>query len=293
MRIAVAGRRRLTSRGATARDHPDMKLLPITSIAAVCLLAGGVVCRAQTVLPAAAPSLTNATKAKPWTNSLGMRFVPVPGTKALFSIWETRVKDYAAYAAARSGVDESWRHPGFSQQETHPAVNITWEDAQGFCRWLTEKERAAGRIPANQSYRLPTDAEWSWAVGIGDREPDGSPQGKDEQVPAVYPWGTQAQPPKGAGNYDPSLDVDSYEYTAPVGSFAANPCGLYDLGGNAWEWCEDTYSSKNKSRVLRGASWQIEVYGALKSSRRGIAVPSYRFYTIGFRVVVGAESSSR
>lgn len=286
-------RRPLTSPGLTVRDPTNMKRLPITAIAAVCLLADSVVCPAQNVLPSSAPSLANAATAKPWTNSLGMRFVPVPGTKLLFSIWETRVKDYAVYAAARSSVDESWRHPGFTQQETHPVVSVTWDEAREFCRWLTQKERAAGWLATNQTYRLPTDAEWSWAVGIGGQEPDGSSKDKDERVQAVYPWGTQAQPPKGAGNYDPSLDVDSYDYTAPVGSFAANLCGLYDLGGNVWEWCEDTYSSKNPSRVLRGASWKIEVYGALKSSRRGIAVPSYRFYTIGFRVVLGTESSSR
>jgi len=270
-----------------------MKRLPFAAIAAVCFLADGLFCPAQTVLPSAAPSLANAAPAKPWTNSLGMAFAPVPGTKVLFSIWETRVKDYAGYAAARNGGDESWRHPGFSQQETHPVVSVTWDEAREFCRWLTQKERTAGLLAANQAYRLPTDAEWSWAVGIGNQEPDGSPKDKDERVQAVYPWGTQAQPPKGAGNYDPCLNVDSYDYTAPVGSFAANRFGLYDLGGNVWEWCEDTYGGGNKSRVLRGASWKIEVYGALKSSRRGIAVPSYRFYTIGFRLVLDLESASR
>jgi formylglycine-generating enzyme required for sulfatase activity len=276
----------MTNRHAMPAAKPSPTIRAPVLLAAVCLLAGAVFCEAQTAPPAGAAAVTAATKEKPWVNSLGMKFVPAPGTEVLFSIWETRVKDYAAYAAAQSGVDGSWRNLGFTQQETHPVANVSWEDARGFCRWLTEKERAAGLLSTNQSYRLPTDAEWSWAVGIGEREGSGSPKDKDEKVQGVYPWGTQWPPPSGAGNYDPSLNTDNYDRTAPVGSFAANRLGFYDLGGNVWEWCEDAYGGGNQSRVLRGASWNIDLSGSLKSSRRGIAVPGYRLYHIGFRVVV-------
>mgnify|MGYP002172875652 CR=1 FL=1 len=101
---------------------------------------------------------------KPFTNTLGMKFVPVKGTDVQFSMWETRVKDYAEYAAANAGVDGSWKIVGFTQANPHPVVNVSWEDAVAFCAWLTKKEMAEGRIKAGQKYRLPTDAEWTAAA---------------------------------------------------------------------------------------------------------------------------------
>jgi hypothetical protein len=121
---------------------------------------------------------TTYTTDRPFTNTLGMKFVPVKGTEVAFCIWETRVKDYAAYAAANAGVDGSWKNfagvdgsgknfgRGFKQEDTHPVVKVSWNDANAFCEWLTKKELAAGKIKAGQKYRLPTDAEWSVAVGL-------------------------------------------------------------------------------------------------------------------------------
>ena len=60
----------------------------------------------------------------------------------------------------------------------------------------------------------------------------------------------------GAGNYNKSLNVDNYDYTSPVGSFAANKLDLYDMGGNVWEWCEDKWSQTSTEGVLRGAAWR-------------------------------------
>ena len=105
-------------------------------------------------------------KTKPWENSLGMKFVPVPGTNLLFSIWLTRVEDYKVFAKETK---RSWPKPEFEQGPTHPAVHVSWVDAKAFCRWLTEKERAEGRLKKGQEYRLPTDAEWSMAVGLGPK----------------------------------------------------------------------------------------------------------------------------
>jgi formylglycine-generating enzyme required for sulfatase activity len=137
-----------------------------------------------------------------------MRFVPVKvGSETVhFSIWETRVRNYQAYANSATGVDGLWKSPTFKGQavtpvDTCPVVYVSWDDAQKFAAWLTDKERREGRIPASARYRLPTDAEWSWAVGIGDREGSGSPKQKDEQLKDVYPWGTQFPPPARAGNY--------------------------------------------------------------------------------------------
>lgn len=230
--------------------------------------------------------LITATKEHPWENSLGMRFVPVSNTRVLFSIWETRVRDYAAHAKAQAGGDTDWQTPGFEQGPAHPVAGVYWDDAQSFCRWLTQKERRARIIGKNQRYRLPTDEEWSWAVGL-PKETGTTPQEKDGKIQDHYPWGSQWPPPKGAGNYGPSLKVDEYKHTSPVGSFDPNAHGLYDMGGNVWEWCEDWYARDQKSHVLRGGSWFEHVPGLLLSSRRN--TPGYRVNVVGFRVVLAGS----
>ena len=190
----------------------------------------------------------SATKEKPWVNSLGMKFVPVAGTDVLFSVWETRVQDYAAFASATGRAVEK---PTFEQEPTHPVVNVNWDDAQAFAKWLTEKERREGTLTAGQSYRLPQDWEWSVAVGLNEAR-GGTPKEKSGAIKDVYPWGTQWPPPQGAGNFadqaakakDSGLGYidgynDGYAWTSPVESFAANRFGLFDLSGNAYEWCEN------------------------------------------------------
>ena len=238
-----------------------------------------------------------------YVNSLGVEFVFVPGTKVLFSIWDARVQDYRAYADANPGVEASWKSPSFKQEEDHPVVKVSWEDAQIFCRWLTAKERKEGKIGQNQQYRLPTDAEWSIAVGLGE-EKGITPAEKSGKVQGVYPWGKQWPPPPGAGNYAdetakkrhpdwttiPGYD-DGYVNTSPVGSFAANRYGLYDMGGNVWQWCEDWLNDTD--RVLRGASWGIHDPWALLSSFRGRSSPDERNFAAGFRCVLAPVSSSR
>jgi len=228
----------------------------------------------------------NATKESPYENSLEMRFVPVARTDVLFSIWDTRVRDYAVFAK-ETGV--SVVPPNFPQTPNDPVVNVIWEEAQAFCKWLTAQERAAGRIGADKVYRLPTDAEWSIAVGLPP-ESGATPQEKDGKVKGVFPWGTQWPPPEGVGNYDPALGVDSYVNTSPVGSFPANRFGLYDMGGNVWEWCEDRYQAHGSgSRVVRGGSWFNVGPVFLWSSRRGDELPGDRNSSFGFRCVLGSS----
>jgi len=237
---------------------------------------------------------------QPWTNSLGMKLAPVAGTKVLFGVWDVRVKDYAAYAAASSGVDGSWKEPGFAQAETHPVVKVSWDDAKAFCQWLTKAERAKNLIGGEQEYRLPTDAEWSVAVGLNESSSD-TPASKSMKVPGVYPWGTQWPPPTGAGNYAKLsegkgkkatvLYDDGYEYTSPVGSFKANQFGLYDMGGNVWQWCEDWYDDELIYLVLRGASWGLNHPVRLLSSCRYCVTPDGRINRIGFRCVLGGVAS--
>jgi formylglycine-generating enzyme required for sulfatase activity len=283
--------------------------------------------------PAPAPAASEnplATRAKPFVNSLGMKFVPVPGVNVLFCIWKTRVADFQAFCERAPYTQEggvstrqvvngkgehkwiwtldakaSWKEPGFPQAPDHPVVGVNWNEAKAFCRWLTIADREAGRIAADEYYRLPTDAEWSAAVGT-----------------AKYPWGNQWPPPKGAGNYLDSTGVaelpgsgwtqvpgnDGYAFTSPVGSFRANAHGLYDLGGNAWEWCEDEYKAemndeeakqsfpnlwKEKDddgttplRILRGAAWGNYYTVSIRSAFRYCEPARYRVANNGFRVVL-------
>jgi formylglycine-generating enzyme required for sulfatase activity len=229
-------------------------------------------------------SPADATKNQPWGNSLGMRFVPVPRTEVLFSIWPTRVQDFQEFVSA---VGMDWSAPPFEQGPTHPAVDVSWNDAQAFCQWLTKKERGARWLTRDQHYRLPKDWEWSVAVGLFETR-EGVPKDRDEKCERAYPWGTQWPPPWGAGNYGRSLSVDSFDYTSPVGAFTPNEVGLFDLGGNVWEWCEDYYDGERERRVSRGGSWTTQGPTAPLSSYRNTQA---LLHATGFRVVVAREDS--
>jgi len=272
-----------------------------------------------------------ASKEQPYLNSLGMKFVSVPGTQVLFSVWETRVKDFAKFieesgyemdngeAAITVESDGNgghtwkmaggdWRDPHFpteaKQSDNHPVVCVSWEDAAFFSEWLTEREHKAGRLPAEWSYRLPTDHEWSCAVGIGGRESaDLTPAAKNNII-KVYPWGTEWPPPDLAGNYtgeesrigatsDKSWRViegyrDAAPRTSAVGKYEANKHGIHDLGGNVWEWCSDKYKPGEAWRVLRGAAWGDDRSRShdLLSSYRAELLSIGRRDFIGFRVVI-------
>jgi formylglycine-generating enzyme required for sulfatase activity len=84
---------------------------------------------------------------------------------------------------------------------------------------------------------------------------------------------------------------DGYATTSPVGNFAPNNYGLYDMGGNVWQWCEDWYDNDQNSRVLRGASWGNYDPARLLSSYRGRNAPGNRNLYIGFRCVLVSGSS--
>jgi formylglycine-generating enzyme required for sulfatase activity len=79
---------------------------------------------------------------------------------------------------------------------------------------------------------------------------------------------------------------DGFQYTSPVGSFPTNQYGLYDMGGDVIQWCEDEYRPPGDSRVVRGASWDNAYFGGLLSSYRGNFPPDDRSEDRGFRCVV-------
>jgi formylglycine-generating enzyme required for sulfatase activity len=261
------------------------------------------------------PAIASGPKpGEPWESSLGMKFVPVPGANVLFCIWETRVQDFEAFVKATSyNAGEGWRDPDvasrgsnidpdavFSQTPLHPVTYVSWNDAVAFCGWLTEKERAEGRLSAGQEYRLPTDAEWSQAVGL-PAESGATPEDKDRKIENVYPWGAGYPPPKGSGNYSGEGDgysvplngyTDGAKFTAKVGSYTANRLGIYDLGGNVWEWCGDWYNAKQEDHPIRGASFNQSTPGFLLSSLHGGKPPGVRDFNLGFRCVVTVGASS-
>ena len=233
------------------------------------------------------PANTTPTKSPRWTNTLGMVFVPVPGTDVQFCIWDTRVQDYAAFARAKN---RAVTQPRFAQGPTHPVVMVSWPDANEFAQWLTQRERQSRKRTAAQNYRLPKDWEWSVAAGLNEPR-TGRPQVKSGRIANVYPWGTQWPPPKGAGNFDASLGVDSYVNTSPVGSFAPNPFGLYDMGGNVCQWCEDFSNGPATGRVLRGGAWNLSAPAQLLSSTRFSNSRSSLGLDYGFRLVLEGTSA--
>lgn len=242
----------------------------------------------QTFLAARLEKSIGPAPGQPFTNSLGMKFVPVGEIR--FSIWETRVQDYATFVQATG---RRYEPTDFQQAPTHPIVKVNWVDAVAFCKWLTEREHDENLIEDRQSYRLPTDKEWSQAVGLLN-EPGGTPQARDGKIKNEFPWGKQWPPPASAGNY--SVPQKRSGMSA-VGSFKPNSLGLYDLGGNVWEWVADTYKGGVTSPtgrdwgVLRGGSWATTNKLEMQSSYRNVVDRNERDVIYGFRCVLAAEAS--
>jgi hypothetical protein len=94
------------------------------------------------------------------------------------------------------------------------------------------------------------------------------------------------------GTWSDIAGTDGYAYTSPVGSFSPNNYGLYDMGGNVWQWCEDWYSPNHKGRVLRGGSWLSYSPSRLLASNRRHNAPDGSQFDFGFRVVVATDSTT-
>ena len=184
----------------------------------------------------------------------------------------------------------SWRNAGFEQTDEHPVVNVSWNDAVEFCKWLSKKE--------SKTYRLPTEAEWEYAcrAGTTTRYYSGDDPETLAKVGNVADAAAKAQFPD--WKYTIKAN-DGYVFTAPVGKFKPNAFGLYDMHGNARQWCADWYGAEYYAkspaddptgadtgdvRVLRGGSWFFRPDCA-RSANRLRFTPNYRLgIGAGFRV---------
>ncbi len=221
-----------------------------------------------------------------WNNTLGMRVVKAGATH--IAATEVRVGDFRAFVKATGyQAGNGWQRPRFRQDDSHPVVNVSWADAEAFCKWLTEKE-GGEELLGGHVYRLPTDLEWSGVVGLTG-ETGSTPLARDGKVDGVFPWGKEWPPSIGAGNYAGNVTYDDFDNTAPVASFRPNQYGIYDLGGNVWEWCADWGDSSQKNRVLRGGSWYGYSAGSLQASYRRYLAPNERKDDQGFRVVLAKK----
>ncbi|MBL9115078.1 MAG: protein kinase [Verrucomicrobiaceae bacterium] len=267
-----------------------------------------------------------ATRDDPWTNSLGMKFVPVPKMNLLFSIWETRVRDFEEFFQADTAVLPDWRTgsndnrlnqrvqaapdgkmvptydwrdpgPGFQQTPEHPVCGILMSDMRMFCAWLTWKERLEGRISDSQLYRLPTNDEWSQASGRRDRSAesrqmlDALEEG-DLQATANFagPEVTEPAPWQLAH----LARRDPFPRTAPVGSFPPNYNGLYDMSGNLLEWTATELPPEEDKPggryYLRGGSWSTGTAQLCRLEIRRSESAGSTGPSIGFRVVLDLKA---
>ncbi len=234
--------RRLLATGA-ARRLRRRRWRMAGAAAGLALLAGGigyqlprtpVAARLPLVNASGFPNPEAATREAPFTNSLGMIFIPVAGRPLLAAVHETQRKNWAAFMAESAEWSEPLEATGGPRKPSRTPVNILtalgWVkagtagdpvyDAAGqdanlpadginifmarrFCAWLTWAEQRTGRLGPGQLYRLPTDEEWSALAGVAD-ETGGTPQERHLSLAAgavKFPWGAEWPPPAGFANY--------------------------------------------------------------------------------------------
>jgi formylglycine-generating enzyme required for sulfatase activity len=164
------------------------------------------------------------------------------------------VGEWRAFVRAtgwRPGGEVNWEAPGFAQTERHPVVGVNWFDVLHYLRWLSEM--------TGRSYRLPSEAEWEYACRGGTK--------------TAFSFGDTISTDQ--ANYDGNFTYNGGargEYrrgTTPVGTFPANPWGLYDMHGNVWEWVQDPVHENYEGAPLDGSAWEEGGDGARRILRGG------------------------
>ena len=189
--------------------------------------------------------------------------------------------------------DDEEGHRRNNKDWNKPVVHVSWNDAIAYCQWLSHQ--------TGKTCRLPTEAEWEYAAGNGSKHTTYSwgnyAPGKNDRVAnvrdeTIHPKYGRWEDPKFTG-YN-----DGYFFAAPVGSYAPNDFGLYDMSGNVWEWCNDLYdqnyyatspvtdpqgASKSDYHVIRGGGWRNDQNGC-RVAFRGNRLPNSHRGSVGFRV---------
>jgi len=203
--------------------------------------------------------------------------------------YEVTFEEYEAFcsdARYNKSVDPRYDYqpPEGMTESRRPVMNVTRNDAEAYCKWLSKK--------TGKHYRLPTEAEW-------EKSARGGLERKE------YPWGNEA--PDAGGiyrtNYGPGFNhfvwkKDGYENTAPVGSYPPNDYGIYDMAGNVWEWVQDWYAddyycnspyknpmgpAEGLRGIIRGGCY-ASIPEHLRCAKRHAISAGTRSFLIGFRI---------
>ncbi|KZL49039.1 protein kinase [Nodularia spumigena CENA596] len=174
------------------------------------------------------------------------------------------------------------KNPARFKGEKRPVEQVSWDEAVEFCTKLSQK--------TGKTYRLPSEAEWEYACRAGTTTPFYFGETITTELVNYDGSFSYASAPKG----------ERVGETTDVGKFPPNSFGLYDMHGNIWEWCQDTYKpnyekattdggayesgNNNHSRSLRGGSW-FNIARYCRSAVRNSRPRAYRYSHVGFRVV--------
>ena len=136
----------------------------------------------------------------------------------------------------------SWRKLAFAQNDSHPVVCVTWQDAQDYVRWLSQR--------TGKEYRLLSEAEWEYAARGG--------------TSSSYPWGSNATHEYANYGADECCSGaasgrDRWTKTSPVGSFPPNPFGLFDMHGNVLQWVQDCFAGSYAGLPADGSAYEEAV----------------------------------
>jgi len=240
----------------------------------------------------------------------------------LLDEYEVRQELWDFVVAYHEGGGYAFDSAGPAKGPDHPVHSISWFDAIKWCnarsemeeRWpvyyedpdFTQVYRSGQTVPyvdwGADGYRLPTEAEWERAArgGVADRRfPWSDTDNIGHDRANYFSQDSFSFDTSATRGYHPDYNDELFPYTSPVGSFAPNDYGVFDMAGNVWEWCWDWHESgyyavseefnpigpagPGTGRVLRGGAWRYSAFSARVANRTGLFAPSAMDNSVGFR----------